>query len=166
MGQASEKLTIDYVRNTCPNPYYLQFINKLGGRDHWLFSGNKTLTRQSSEGVEFETRVETVGYQDNGRYNEGSVVSTGKRSADKVLLVASGLTESKRDGLINLFDSDEVYLLTNPDTWNTEVNDAKVGPIWERVTIDAGTIEQGDTKQGLYELQFRITRQPFNNITK
>lgn len=133
-------------------PLYLEWNNKIGGKDQWLFFKSHkelTKTKQENKYIKYVPDLEnSLGQQD----------ITGKSAAPEIQFGAY-VHEDDMDGITSLYESPKVLLLTNPETWEAE------GPKWIRVLIKPGSLLTFEAKRHFITVKMVMTL-PLRNSQK
>lgn len=86
------------------NPFYVRWINRYGGFDHWMFSKRQTYERELKNVETFEP------YIAQNYFATGTTVVINKKVESKVVIGADGLTEKEWKILSFIADSPFVQL--------------------------------------------------------
>jgi hypothetical protein len=114
------------IYEICKNPVWLKWLNTKGGYDYWLFEQRQYITPQAKSLGEFSRYYDDISTQDN------TSELLGKEAGDSMQIGCSGVDYNDWLGLKTLFNSKNVQMLINPDTW---IDD---GAKWMTVIVEPG----------------------------
>lgn len=141
MAQISEKKRIIIDRSGCLNPFYVVWINPLGGIDQWLFS-----IRQIN-GQEINTEDTFSPNYDGIETAKATLRQLRKSVTPSITAFAGELTEDEVRGLMTLRQSIAAW-------WYR--SDGK----YEEIIPDAGSFEEYDNYGSLHEFEIKFNLQP------
>ena len=133
---AAKKLTVE-CRCVPANPFYVRWLNRLGGLDFWMFFKNQELEKTQSNVETFEPYIEqtsSVGYTTN---------LVGKEIAESITFGAEMLTLNQLEALSKIAESSVVWYYVGFEQDH----------IWNELIIDKITVLR-NTKDKLHSIEF------------
>jgi hypothetical protein len=159
MPRITEIKKVEISKDCFDFPIFIEWNNKIGGKDQWLFyhtNTETTKTKQLNKYVHFVEDLETsIGQED----------IVGKTAAPEIQFGAN-VHESKMDGIRSLYESPKVLILVNPNTWQTDGPSNTPLPKWKRVLIKTGSFVFFRTKQQYYQVKMTATLPLTNNLNE
>jgi hypothetical protein len=131
------------VGNSCvDDPFYVQWLNRYGGKSYWLFGVLNTGKVTTKEIGYYEKYVDDL---ETAQGNDG-ILSKSKEITETV---GASIPEDQMDGITGLFCSPKVKLQTE-EFWPAEA--AK----WIDVRIKPGSLIISQTNKEFYEVSFEV----------
>jgi hypothetical protein len=149
----TEKKRVKIDRACKENPVFVTWINTLGGRESWLFHKYQTEGLQTGNGGTFEPYVEDL-------ENSRGQVKDLTMFAQPQLTCFAVVDNEDINGLMSLFYSINVEILTNPETWESE------GAIWQIYRPAEGSFKVIDTDEVRSNIEITFNKPYINNINQ
>lgn len=146
MARITEKLRInlDYCENI-KNPFYVCWLNSLGGLDYWLFDVKQTVGFNVEDLVTFVPDIESIDVQKSVKSQ------LRKKSTPYIVCEAANLTTQEWVGLQSLAES--LYVL-----WLKE-DDGAGNYTWQEVIPEAGNQERINSSDSGHNFRIRFEMQ-------
>lgn len=139
MPDITQTITVK-VGTVCRNPFYVRWVNTLGGHDHWLFQINQIYN------IDVEEMSRAGIYVEDVASAEGEAVVTRHKATPRVRCIASAITTDEAKAISGVRHSKHVKLY-RPDTDD-----------WVRVLPVSGSFQNyaTDQLQQNIEIEFEL----------
>jgi hypothetical protein len=153
MGIITEKKLVKIHRCQRRNPVFVSWLDRLGGRNYWLFHTSQVDTLSTTEGQTFEPYTEDL-ENSRGQINDLSIF------VQPSITCSALIDPEDKEGIKTLYYSLNVEVLTNPDTWETD------GPKWKTYRPQKGSFAMGETGVNQWLVQITFETPYINNQTQ
>jgi hypothetical protein len=153
MGIITEKKLVKIHRCQRRNPVFVSWLDRLGGRNYWLFHTSQVDTLATTEGQTFEPYTEDL-ENSRGQINDLSIF------VQPSITCSALIDPEDKEGIKTLYYSLNVEVLTNPDTWETD------GPKWKTYRPQKGSFAMGETGVNQWLVQITFETPYINNQTQ
>lgn len=128
MGILVTEKKIIKINNEChAHPVYLEWHNKLGGTDNWLFDRDNETTSRTSIVSAYQSVVSDL----ETAIGQNDIIG---KSISPTISIGARIAAEDMDGIRSLYESPKVLMLMNRETWAAD------GPIWQRVIVAPGSL--------------------------
>ena len=134
MGIVTEKKLVKIHRCVKRNPVFITWLDRLGGRNHWLFHTSQVDVLSTTEGETFEPYTTDL-ENSRGQINDQAIFAQPSISCTALI------DDIDKEGIKTLYYSLNVEVLTNPDTWQTD------GAKWQTYRPQKGSVHHGRNRQ-------------------
>jgi hypothetical protein len=141
--RVTEKKTVKIERSCKRNPVYVTWLDRLGGRNYWLFHTSQVDAVNTSSDATFEPFTPDL------EASRGQIIDLAI-FAQPTLSCTALIDTIDASGFQTLYYSLNIEVLTNPDTWTA--NDLK----WKTYRPQKGSfvIRETNQTQSLVEITF------------
>ncbi len=140
--EVTERKHIKIGKSCVSDPFYLQWLNRYGGKSFWLFGVLNVEQVNTKENGYYEKFVDDLSTAEG---NDGII----SKSKELSKIVGANIPADQMDGLTGLFCSPKVKLLVEPN-WVAE------GTKWQDVRIKTGSLVISQTNKSFYEVSFEV----------